>query len=59
MKTFLTLTTLGTLLAAGCGASDDIFRKEEVKEITVVPHTITCPDCTVPVSYTHLTLPTN
>ena len=46
MRKLLALTTLSTLLAAGCGASDDIFRKEEVKEITVVPY-LTCPECTV------------
>lgn len=46
MKKLLALTTLGTLIAAGCGNSDDIFRKEEVKEINVVPY-LTCPECTV------------
>ena len=50
MKTFLTLTTLGSLLAAGCVAADDVYIKEEAKEIvkiSVIPHTFTCPECTV------------
>ena len=47
MKTFFALTTLGTLIAAGCGNSDDIYRKTEIKEVDVIPHTFTCPECTV------------
>lgn len=50
MKTFLTLTTLGSILTAGCVASDDVYIKEEAKqviEIPVISHTFTCPECTV------------
>ena len=47
MKTLLTLTTLGSILTAGCVASDDVYIKEESKEILVIPHTFTCPDCTI------------
>ena len=52
MKTFLALTTLGSLLTAGCAVADDktVIKVEESKEIVkipVIPHTFTCPECTI------------
>ena len=41
MKTLLALTTLGTLLASGCGSSDEIYRKE-----TPIVKYFTCSGCT-------------